>query len=87
MNARSLYNFFSKRCCNRAQWEIRELADLMLVECEKVAPILFSNCGAPCATTGKCPEGKMSCGTPKTKKNKFNLKKEEKYGFIKTIRK
>ena len=68
MNARSLYNFFSKRCCNRAQWEIRELADLMLVECEKVAPILFSNCGAPCTTTGKCPEGKMSCGTPKTKK-------------------
>ena len=68
MNARSLYNFFSKRCCNRAQWEIRELADLMLIECEKVAPILFSNCGAPCATTGKCPEGKMSCGTPKTKK-------------------
>ena len=68
MNARSLYNFFSKRCCNRAQWEIRELADLMLEECEKVAPILFSNCGAPCATTGKCPEGKMSCGEPKTKK-------------------
>ena len=68
MNARSLYNFFSKRCCNRAQWEIRELADLMLEECEKVAPILFSNCGAPCATTGKCPEGKMSCGKPKTKK-------------------
>ena len=68
MNARSLYNFFNKRCCNRAQWEIRELADLMLVECEKVAPILFSNCGAPCATTGKCPEGKMSCGKPKTKK-------------------
>ena len=68
MNASSLYNFSSKRCCNRAQWEIRELADLMLAECEKVAPILFSNCGAPCATTGKCPEGKMSCGTPKTKK-------------------
>lgn len=68
MNARSLYNFFSKRCCNRAQWEIRELADLMLTECEKAAPILFSNCGAPCATTGKCPEGKMSCGEPKTKK-------------------
>ena len=25
-NARSLYNFFNLRCCNRAQWEIRELA-------------------------------------------------------------
>ena len=22
MNARSLYNFFHHRCCNRAQWEI-----------------------------------------------------------------
>ena len=26
MNARSLMNFFQLRCCNRAQWEIRELA-------------------------------------------------------------
>ena len=24
MNARSLLNFFRHRCCNRAQWEIRE---------------------------------------------------------------
>ena len=27
MNARSLQNFFHLRCCSRAQWEIRELAD------------------------------------------------------------
>ena len=26
MNVRSLYNFFRLRCCNRAQWEIREVA-------------------------------------------------------------
>ena len=26
MNARSLMHFFNLRCCNRAQWEIRELA-------------------------------------------------------------
>ena len=30
MNARSLMNFFTHRCCNRAQWEIRELATQML---------------------------------------------------------
>lgn len=29
-NARSLKNFFRLRCCNRAQWEIRELAEQML---------------------------------------------------------
>lgn len=65
MNARSLYNFFSKRCCNRAQWEIRQLADEMLKLVKEVAPILFSNCGAPCIVTGKCPEGKMTCGNPR----------------------
>ena len=26
MNARSLMHFFNLRCCNRAQWEIREIA-------------------------------------------------------------
>ena len=28
-NARSLKNFFRLRCCSRAQWEIRELAEQM----------------------------------------------------------
>ena len=30
MNVRSLYNFLNHRCCERAQWEIRELAIEML---------------------------------------------------------
>ena len=30
MNCRSLQNFFNLRCCNRAQWEIRAVADEML---------------------------------------------------------
>ena len=30
MNIRELMHFFSNRCCNRAQWEIRELAWKML---------------------------------------------------------
>lgn len=64
MNARSLYNFFSKRCCERAQWEIRELANEMLKLVKEVAPVLFKNAGAPCMRD-KCPEGSMSCGSPK----------------------
>lgn len=61
MNARSLMNFFKHRCCNRAQWEIRNLADEMLKEVKKVAPILFQYCGPSCVN-GICPEGRMTCG-------------------------
>lgn len=62
MNARSLFNFFAHRCCTRAQWEIREMATLMLQEVIKVAPDIFGNAGANCTMLGYCPEGKMSCG-------------------------
>ena len=62
MNARSLLHFFNLRCCNRAQWEIREMANLMLAEVQKVAPTLFKNAGATCVNTGRCPEGNMGCG-------------------------
>lgn len=64
MNARSLLNFFRHRCCNRAQWEIREVADQMLALVCAVAPALFSKAGPPCVR-GTCTEGKMSCGKPK----------------------
>ena len=62
MNARSLLHFFNLRCCYRAQWEIREMANLMLAEVQKVAPTLFKNAGASCVNTGRCPEGEMTCG-------------------------
>ena len=65
MNARELRHFFALRCCTRAQWEIRELADKMLELCKEVAPTLFNNAGASCVATGKCPEGKKSCGRVK----------------------
>lgn len=64
MNARSLLHFFNVRCCNRAQWEIRAMADEMLKECKKVAPTLFKKTGPDC-TFGKCGEGSMSCGNPR----------------------
>ncbi len=61
MNARELMHFFSIRCCNRAQWEIRALAWEMLDICRKEAPALFGNAGPSCLR-GACTEGKMSCG-------------------------
>lgn len=63
MNARGLYNFFTHRTCERAQWEIRELAFMMLKECKSVAPILFKKAGPSCYK-GSCKEGSMSCGHP-----------------------
>ncbi|MCE5285295.1 MAG: FAD-dependent thymidylate synthase [Pelosinus sp.] len=62
MNARALLNFFSERCCFRAQWEIRQMASLMLKEVQKVSPQLFKNAGPTCVTQGVCREGAMSCG-------------------------
>ncbi len=64
MNARSLMNFFHHRCCNRAQWEIRELAEEMYKLCVEAAPHLFRKAGPKCVN-GVCPEGKMSCGKAK----------------------
>lgn len=70
MNARSLFNFFKHRCCERAQWEIRELATLMLKEVRKAAPIIFKNIGPNCLI-GPCPEGNMSCGNMVKIRDKF----------------
>lgn len=63
MNVRELLHFFDVRCCNRAQWEIRELAWKMLELCRPTAPFIFAEAGAPCVH-GTCPEGKMTCGNP-----------------------
>ena len=61
MNARSLLNFFELRCCLHAQWEIRELANKMLKEVKKVAPVIFKNAGATCKTKNICHENKKDC--------------------------
>ena len=73
-NARSLQNFFAHRCCNRAQWEIREVAEQMLLQCLEVAPNLFKNCGPSCLF-GPCPEGNMCCGRQKEMCEKYGKNK------------
>lgn len=61
MNARSLLNFFELRCCQHAQWEIRQLANNMLQKVKKVAPTIFKNAGPACKSKGICPENKKDC--------------------------
>jgi len=66
VNARELLHIFRLRCCNRAQWEIRELANIMLKEVKIIAPNIFENAGPPCIL-GTCSEGELSCGKPWSK--------------------
>ena len=61
MNVRELRHFFSLRMCNRAQWEIRRMAEEMFRLCYETAPALFRDAGPACLR-GKCPEGEKSCG-------------------------
>ena len=76
MNVRSLFNFFRHRCCNRAQWEIRAVANEMLRLCLETAPHIFAHAGPSCVAEGKCPEGKMSCGKMKEVKEYFSAMKK-----------
>lgn len=71
MNVRSLFNFFKLRCCNRAQWEIRDLAIEMYRLCENVSPDIFRHAGPSCVVTGKCSEGKMTCGKAEEVRDRF----------------
>ena len=71
MTGSALYHFFGLRCCNRAQAEIRELADRMLVACRRVEPELFRRAGPYCFQKGYCEEGPFSCGRIEEVKAKY----------------
>ncbi len=63
MNCRELLHFFEHRCCGRAQWEIRLLANRMLEICQRELPAVFETAGSKCESLKFCPEGeKFSCG-------------------------
>ncbi|NLC77611.1 MAG: FAD-dependent thymidylate synthase [Clostridia bacterium] len=80
-NARSLLNFFQHRLCTRAQWEIRQLAGLMLQEVRRQAPVLFAKAGATCETEGVCYEGELSCGRVSVVKKRSSGEDEVKAGI------
>lgn len=70
MNARELLHFFRQRCCLRAQWEIRQMAEEMLRLVKEVAPIIFDKAGPACVK-GPCPEGKYTCGKIKEVRERY----------------
>lgn len=70
MNARSLLNFFKERTCNRAQWEIRDMAMEIYKKVYPTAPAVFKYAGPNCVTN-VCHEGKMSCGLSDKVKEEF----------------
>ncbi len=72
MNARELLHFFRQRCCNRAQWEIRQMADEMLKLVRKAAPTIFHQAGPGCLHA-PCPEGDYTCGTIKEVRKKYSV--------------
>ena len=76
MNCRSLLNFFNLRCCNRAQWEIREAARQMLKLVLPLAPHIFAAAGPRCLT-GPCPEGAMCCGKQTQVREEYAALKQE----------
>lgn len=73
MNARALFNFFHHRCCNRAQWEIQDLATKILMLVREVAPTVFKYSGPNCLN-GPCPEGAMTCGLISEVREKYKVK-------------
>lgn len=74
MNARELLHFFRVRCCNRAQWEIREMSERMLALAKQVAPTIFAKSGPGCLSAA-CPEGAMTCGRVDEVRKKYGVKK------------
>lgn len=70
MNARELLHFFRQRCCLRAQWEIRALAEEMLKLVKAVAPTIFEKAGPACIS-GPCPEGEYTCGKIKEVRKRY----------------
>jgi thymidylate synthase (FAD) len=62
IDGKSLFHFFGLRCCSRAQWEIKNLADELLTKARRGEPEVFNNAGPYCYQLGYCPEGRFSCG-------------------------
>ncbi|NJE60871.1 FAD-dependent thymidylate synthase [Thermococcus sp. 21S7] len=63
MNLRELKHFFGLRLCERAQWEIREVAWKMLEEIarnDELRPIIrWAKLGPRCVQLGYCPEREL----------------------------
>ena len=73
MDGHSLMHFLGLRTCNRAQWEIRMLGDMMLGQLREVEPRVFNKAGPYCYQLGYCPEGKHTCGKMKEALERYSV--------------
>lgn len=71
MNARELIHFFEERTCQRAQWEIRGVAEKMLMLAREKCPAVFNKIGPKCIRHKSCPEGQKTCGLYKEMREKY----------------
>ena len=62
MNARNLQWVLRLRCCNKAQWQIRGIAQELARQVKQTAPLLGKGLGPTCITDRYCGEGKECCG-------------------------
>ncbi len=62
INGRSLQWILRMRCCNKAQWQIRNIAKELARQVKQVAPLLGKGLGSTCVTDLVCYEGKECCG-------------------------
>lgn len=62
MNARNIQWVTRLRCCNKAQWQIRYIANDMRKQVQEVAPLIGKGLGATCMTDRYCGEGRECCG-------------------------
>ena len=79
MNARSLMNFFTLRCCNRAQWEIRDVTVRCIGWFTPRRPELIPERGTVLRKRGVL-EGKMSCGKMREVRERFAAMREQCHG-------
>ena len=73
MEGKSLIHFLGLRTCNRAQWEVRALADMMLEQLRAVEPSIFNRAGPYCYQLGYCPEGRHTCGRMKEALERYRV--------------
>lgn len=68
-----LMQFCYRRCCTRAQWEIREVVFKIIALIREAFPFLADKLGAHCDIHGYCPELPKGCGKAPSKTRLMEL--------------
>lgn len=78
MNARTLAWIARLRCCNKAQWQIRNIFTEIVNNVRNITPLFGQHIGPTCETKRVCYEGKECCGKINALLEKDKKEKETK---------